>query len=120
MVKSPFKDANKTKQFDGMVRLYNTKHRDLFLPEGVRRGPGRLGSSTASWFWKGYDGYPRGPEKNSGVYVLYRAGQLIAKQAIKDGRYLAECPKNIWCPTGIAAVDFPANQAPETDGEPNF
>lgn len=109
MIKCPFKDPNKVKQFEGMVRLYNTKHRDLFLPDGIRRGPGTFGSSTASWFWKGYDGYMRGPEKNSVAYVLFRVGQAIAKQARIDGNYLIECPKNMWCPSGIAADCVPHN-----------
>ncbi len=76
---NPFRDKYKRANYDGVLRLYAMRHRDLFRPDGSR--------NTGSFyrdFWKGYDGaldhlnWDRA-SKDMLAYVYYRAGKNTAQ-----------------------------------------
>ena len=82
-----FKDPGMRREYDGAMLAYNTKHKNLFLPNGERRKSPDLGSSFATFFWGGYDGFTVGMfnfeskgDRNTIAYAHYRAGQDAAKQ----------------------------------------
>lgn len=71
-----FKDATMRREYDSVMHMFWTKHRNLFLPNGERS----TGSSVSSFFWQGYDGKVMGAgwdaaSKKMIGYAYWRAGQ---------------------------------------------
>lgn len=73
-------------QYDGAVKAFEMKHRDLFLPDGTPRRTSNMtiGSSFASYFWHGYNGtligrgFTDAASREMLGYAIYRAGQDCA------------------------------------------
>jgi len=57
-MRNPFRQKDRAKVYQAAVECYQSKHRDLFLADGTRRGAHRysLSSNFAISFWDGYDG----------------------------------------------------------------
>ena len=75
-----FKDKTMRSQYAVAVHCFKIKHRDLFRPDGVTRN---IGSSFASYFWKGFDNilvFKCPDDKKMIAYAYYRAGQDCAKE----------------------------------------
>jgi hypothetical protein len=79
-----FRDPTMRQQYDGAMRAYKARHRDLF-----RDGRQFVGSSFANAFWDGFNGR-RGPGRGWAAdaasraciaYAYWRAGQDAAKAA---------------------------------------
>jgi hypothetical protein len=82
MIRNPFKIDYSRRNFDGVVKAYETKGRMLFYPDGSRCN----GNSFAADFWRGYDGinakqWDTESRKMLG-YVFFRAGQLVRKNEV--------------------------------------
>lgn len=83
MKKMAFKDKFMQTNYDAALVVYQTRHRDLFLPNGDRRRSPNLGSSFAQAFWAGYDGLTVGQyryPKNTLAYAYWKAGKDCAKR----------------------------------------
>ena len=83
-IRNPFKQPLLAKQFDAMIRVYETKHRDLIRADGGRC----MGNAWATNFWRGYDGCKLmrwdAAAKQTPAYACYRAGQVIkASESLK-------------------------------------
>ena len=77
---NPFRNPLSRKQFDQCLEMYETKHRNFFLPDG---SPHRNNSFAAA-FWAGYNGLKTGlwdysSNKAQIDYIFYRAGQEVKK-----------------------------------------
>jgi hypothetical protein len=77
-ITNPFRQKDRKRMFDGVVRAYLAKHRDIGTPDKRHRG-----NSIAGYFWRGYDNVrPEQWDRESRemmAYVSYRAGQEVAK-----------------------------------------
>ena len=79
-IKNPFRNDVMRKQFDLMVSAHDTKHRDLFLPNGDQR----RGSSIANAFWDGHKNETRSlfcrdaSIRNTPAYACWKAGRSVA------------------------------------------
>lgn len=75
-----FKDRTLRKEYDAAAFAFQTKHRNLFYPDGSRC----YGSSFASFFWRGFDGICMGKwdraSKKILAYAYWRAGQDAARR----------------------------------------
>ena len=83
-IRNPFRIPMLHKQFDAMVFAYNTKHRDLIRPDGVRPG-----NAWAQAFWRGFDGVPRPARdnlKDTPAYACWKAGAAV-KQMIEKSKF---------------------------------
>ena len=98
IIKTPFKDKEKARQFEAMVKAYDTRHKDLIRPDGNRCE----GNGWASSFWKGYDPdyaamwsprWDRG-SKNTIGYICWRAGIAVRKRELSIGNKLIPRPHN--------------------------
>lgn len=75
-IRNPFKDERLKKTFDGLIMLFQTRHKDLFSSDGQ---PHRL-NGFASPFWRGYFGEVPGMViKGTPAQASYRAGQACRK-----------------------------------------
>jgi hypothetical protein len=78
-----FRDKTLRTNYDAAVLCFETKHRDLFYPDGTECH----GSSFASYFWKGFHGVSGkglvrfdAASKKTLAYAFWRAGQDCAKK----------------------------------------
>jgi hypothetical protein len=79
-VRNPFRQRDRKRHFDGMVKAYLTKHKNLVRADGSRHN----GNSWATYFWRGYDdSIPArawdASSKEMMAYVTYCAGRAVAK-----------------------------------------
>lgn len=85
-IKNPFRNADRRKEFDAVVRCYYNKDKALFAhtragvidPSGAVAG--RAGNSWSSTFWAGFDGMTHGVRTatpNMITYPWYVAGLAI-------------------------------------------
>lgn len=83
-----FRDPTMRAQYDAAVKAFEVKHRNLFMPNGERRRSPNMGSSFATYFWKGFDGAPQvgignftdADSRKTVAYAYWRAGQDMAKR----------------------------------------
>lgn len=89
-LRNPFKAGSiMAKQFDGMLRLFAERHRDVLREGGAARC---MGNSMATSFWRGYDSAPpHVVPRNALVWACYRAGQ--AQRLLDDQRGVFVPPK---------------------------
>jgi hypothetical protein len=80
IMRIPFRNRIYRKNYLLTLQVFQTRHRDLFQPNGQRR----YGSSFAGLFWRGYDGI-KGPnqyvtraDKDTLGYVYWIAGRDCA------------------------------------------
>jgi hypothetical protein len=79
-VKNPFRRDDLRKQFDDVVRCYESQSKALFATTTSGRKVGRAGNSWAACFWAGYDGMTTGarvPTRNEISYPWYVAGKAV-------------------------------------------
>lgn len=75
-----FRDRTMRANYAGAVKAWETKHPNLFYPDGTRC----LGSSMAGAFWRGFDGTQIGAgftdkaSRNTLMYAYYKAGRHCA------------------------------------------
>lgn len=85
-VRNPFRNADRRREFDAVVRAFNKKDRVLFAhtragvidPSGAPAG--RANNGWASAFWAGYDGMTHGvrvPEPGAISFPWYVAGRAL-------------------------------------------
>jgi hypothetical protein len=76
---NPFRERIKRETYNAIVGCYETRHRDLFRPDGSQ---GR-GNAWAGWFWRGYNGVEPNwdrASKDSPGYACWCAGRDIRKR----------------------------------------
>lgn len=87
-MRNPFRAAIMRAQFDGLVRAYDTKHRDLITADGLRN----RGNGAAGPFWLGYDGLARerwnAASRKMIAWACYRAGEAVRQREEAAGRPL--------------------------------
>jgi len=80
-----FRDKTMRLSYDVAVFAYETKHRDLFLPNGERRRVGCYGSAVARAFWHGFDGIGANRwddfSRRTLSYPIWCAGRDMAKRS---------------------------------------
>lgn len=74
-VRCPFARADRRKQFDGMVTDYRLRNRALFRFPNSENRQNNIGEA----FWRGWHGEPFIWDKDSPLYVAFKAGALIAR-----------------------------------------
>ena len=81
-----FKDPTMHREYDAVMGMFETKHRNLFMDNGERRHSPNYGSSLATSFWGGFDGRAEGmfnfgdkASRNTLAYAHWRAGQDAAE-----------------------------------------
>jgi hypothetical protein len=76
-VMNRFRDPALRKQFDAMIRGYQTSHPDIIRPDGSKH----RGNAAAFAFWIGFEGgnaeklYPTASSRRTIPYACFRAGQ---------------------------------------------
>lgn len=84
-VRNPFRDKNMRQAFDDAVRMYQTRHANLFTADGK---PHRL-NSWAGMFWRGFDGTTIGQwdsaSRKTLSYPTWRAGAAVAAALARVG-----------------------------------
>jgi hypothetical protein len=72
------------REYDGAIRAFEMRARDLFLPDGARPPLGSCASSFATLFWRGYDGVAFGTgwdavSRKTIGYAIWCAGRDLAR-----------------------------------------
>ncbi|MGP1715640.1 MAG: hypothetical protein ACTS9Y_00545 [Methylophilus sp.] len=78
-----FRDRTLRNEYDAAMFQFNTKHPNLFAPDGTAK---KTSSTFASYFWKGYEGHPGlgigfdhdKESRTTLAYAYWRAGQDAA------------------------------------------
>ena len=74
-VRNPFRNKHMRQAFDDAVRMYNTRHKNLFRADGKTA---HRGNSWAGMFWRGYEGTSIGQwdaaSRKTMAYPTWRAG----------------------------------------------
>lgn len=85
-VTNPFRNKHMRQAFDDAVSMFNTRHKNLFLADGVT--PHR-GNSWAGMFWRGYEGTQIGvwdrASKQQLAYATWCAGKAVRAALARVG-----------------------------------
>ena len=96
-----FQTPGLRKQYDVCVKMYKERERTLFYPDGNRC----VGSSIASYFWRGFDGVQLNWDAASRqwfAYAAYRAGEDMKKD---DDKALEKAKAEMWAGSSVPTFD---------------
>jgi hypothetical protein len=82
-MRNPFRNREMLRVYNGAIKTYEARHKNLFLSNGERRRSPNYGSSFAASFWNGYDGIGADRwdkvSRTWAAYAVWRAGRDIRR-----------------------------------------